>query len=156
VRVAYRDISRVRRVREGVAVSAVEVILAALAAGAGAGSSDAAQAAVKDAYTGLRDALSRRMGGRRQDLDVRPDDPESSRARLIEALAETGADRDEEILTAARRLLELSDAEAGPRRAGDTNIRITSSYGPVAGTMTGPVTVTYGSSPPVPPAPPEA
>lgn len=50
--------------------------------------------------------------------------------------------------------LGLPDPGGAGRRAGD--VRITTSYGPVAGTMTGPVTVSYGERPPIPPGPPES
>lgn len=74
-------------------MAGVEVILAALAAGAGAGSGDAAKAAVADAYTGLRDLLRRKLGGR---------------PVLEGELIAAGADRDEEVLAAARRVLEAA------------------------------------------------
>jgi hypothetical protein len=93
-------------------VTGVEVILAALAAGAGTGTSDAAKAAVVDIYTGLRDALRRRLAGRggaEQILDAQDFDPGVGQARLGSVLAESGADRDEKILDAARRLLAVAD-----------------------------------------------
>ncbi len=43
-------------------MSAVEVIIAALAAGAGVGFKDTASAAVRDAYGELKDLLKRRIG----------------------------------------------------------------------------------------------
>jgi hypothetical protein len=77
-------------------VADVEVILAALAAGGG----EVARTAVVDAYAGLRDLLRRRLGGDRA--------LEASSEVLRGELIESGADRDEEILAAARRVLEAT------------------------------------------------
>ncbi|WP_201754077.1 hypothetical protein [Micromonospora rubida] len=148
-------------------MTGVELIAAALAAGAGAGTS----AAVVDVYTGLRDALRRRLTGRRaaeQLLEADEADPGVWERRIGAELADSGADRDEEILTAAGRLLDLVDPEGsragrypvdlrGARGAqiGDGTLRVDTTYGPTAGIMTGPVSVSYGQLP-VPPARPEA
>lgn len=152
------------------ALTGIEVILAALAAGASVGTGDAARAAVADAYAGLRDFLRRRLIGRpeaERTLDAPGADQERWPASLGDDLLAAGADRDEQILAAARRVLELVDPVgtqagkymdlSGARQphVGDNNISIGASYGPTAGTMTGPVTVTYGS-PPIPPARPAA
>jgi hypothetical protein len=157
--------------RKVIFVTDVEVIVAALAAGAGAGSSDAAKAAVMDVYAGLRDALRRRLAGRRdaeRALEADETDPEVWQARLGHDLTDSGADRDEHVLAAARHLLRLVDPDGtqvrkyivdlrGARepQVGDGSVRIGTNHGPAAGTMTGPVTVTYGQLP-VPPAQPEA
>jgi hypothetical protein len=93
-------------------VTGVEVIVAALAAGASAGFSGAASAAVQDAYTGLRDALRHQLFGRgqaEQALEAEETDPGGWQASLGEDLAEVGADRDAVILAAARRVLTLAD-----------------------------------------------
>ena len=76
-------------------VADVELILAALAAGGG----EVAKTAVMDAYTTLRDLLKRRLGDRPL---------EASSEVLRGELIESGADRDEEILAAARRVLEAT------------------------------------------------
>ncbi|WP_433381008.1 RIP homotypic interaction motif-containing protein [Actinoplanes sp. CA-142083] len=81
-------------------MTGVEVVLAALAAGAGAGSGDVAKAAMMDAYTGFRDLVKRRLGGR----SIEAASPEVLRGELIAA----GVDRDEQILAAAHQVLALS------------------------------------------------
>ncbi|GIG87648.1 hypothetical protein [Plantactinospora endophytica] len=153
-------------------MTGVELIMAALVAGAGVGAGDAAKAAVLDAYTGLRNVLRRRLAGRPsavQVLDAESTDPEEWRARLGAELTVVGAHHDEEVLAIARQLLELADP-AGIRtgrydldlrgaqqpQVGDNSVRIGTSYGPVAGTMTGPVTVMLSGQPPIPPQSPEA
>src|SRR5689334_3248829 len=50
----------------GVGMTGIEVILAALAAGAAAGTTDAAKTAVLDAYSELRDVLRSRLTGRKR------------------------------------------------------------------------------------------
>jgi len=95
-------------------VSGVEVIVAALAAGAVAGSSEVAKTAVVDAYTGLKDLLRRRLVGRpeaQQALEGRETEPGRWRAVLGEALTASGADADEQVLAAARRLLAVADPD---------------------------------------------
>jgi hypothetical protein len=149
-------------------VTGVELILAALAAGAGAGTSDVAKTAVLDVYTGLRDALRNRLTGwgrAGQVLDAAQAEPDVGQAELAAQLEESGAGGDEDILAAARRLLALADPEgaaAGKYRVdvgskghvhvGDTTIDAPHNLGAV-GTFHGPVT--FGA-PPVPPATPGA
>jgi hypothetical protein len=146
------------------------MILAALAGGVGAGTSDAVRTAVLDAYTGLRDALRRRLAGRQRGLALLDADERDAgvwRTLLGNELVETGADRDEQILAAARRLLELVDpagAETGKYavevsggqgiQVGDGTVHVDNAYGPTASTISGPVTVSYGQTP-VPPVRPE-
>lgn len=88
-------------------MSAVEVIAAALAAGAGAGLTGTASAAVQDAYAGLKDLLRRRVGG--PALEADETEPGVWQARLGDALTASGAADDERILAAARQLLALAD-----------------------------------------------
>lgn len=91
-------------------MSAVEVIAAALAAGAGAGLTDTASAAVRDAYAGLKVLLRRRVGDHDvQALDADETEPGIWQARLGDALTDSGAVDDEQIMAAARQLLALAD-----------------------------------------------
>jgi hypothetical protein len=159
---------RVEDGRGGAGMTGVELILAALAAGAGAGTADAAKAAVLDAYTGLRDALRNRLTGRdraQQPLDSAQSEPGVWQADLGPQLEQSGAAGDEEILAAARRLLALTDPDgtvagkyridatsAGHVHVGDTTIDAPQNQGAV-GTFHAPVT--FGV-PPVPPATPGA
>jgi hypothetical protein len=98
-------------------VTGVEIIVAALAAGATAGVTNTASSAVQDAYTGLRDALRRRLRGRgraEEALDAQETDTGVWQARVGEDLTDSGADRDDDVLAAAQRLLALVDS-AGTR-----------------------------------------
>ena len=133
-------------------MSAVEVITAALAAGAGAGFKDAASTAVRDAYAGLKDLLKRRLGTYDeqavQALDADETEPEMWQARIGDALTASGAADDEKVLATARQLLGLAD----PGKAKTFNINLDHNYGAV-GEFNAPVTFHQG--PPVPPSRPE-
>ncbi len=149
-------------------MTGVELITAALAAGAGAGASGLATAATNDAYTGLRDALRRRFTGRRQAeqaLAAEETDPGVWQTRLGDAVTEVGADHDEEVLAAARRLLALVDpaeTQAGKYavdlrgaqgvQVGDGTVHVDTNQGGAVGTFNAPVS--FGTPPPIPPAAP--
>ncbi|WP_239153011.1 hypothetical protein [Virgisporangium aurantiacum] len=129
------------------------MIAAALAAGAGAGLHDTASAAVQDAYARLKELIKGCVGGGNaeaaQALDAEEIEPEVWQARIGDALTDSGAAEDEQILAAARRLLALAD----PEKAKTLNIDIGTNYG-AAGEFHAPVTFHQGT--PVPPAPPAA
>nr|MDT0656392.1 hypothetical protein [Micromonospora sp. DSM 115978] len=151
------------RVGEARAVmTGIELIVAALAAGATAGLTGAADTTVQHAYTALRDLLRRRFSRRdaEQVLDVGGLEPNELLSRLGEDLEAVGAGNDSEILIAAQRLMGLVDpngvasgryAVTVSGKTGDLHIR--TNYGTVASNMTGPVTISYGQMP-VPPAQP--
>lgn len=95
-------------------VAGVEVIIAALVAGATAGSTDVAKTVITDAYTGLKNLLRGRLADRpaaRKALDAQETDSGRWRAVLGDALTESGADADERVVAAARRLLALTDPD---------------------------------------------
>jgi hypothetical protein len=91
----------------------VDVIVAALAAGASAGLSGTATEAVGDGYQVLKALIRRRFTGRqeaRQALETDETEPGVWQARIGRELADTGAATDEQILAAARDLLTLTGA----------------------------------------------
>ena len=132
-------------------MSAVEVITAAPAAGAGIGVKDTASAAVKDAYAGLKALLEQRLGGQDdqvvQALEADETQPGVWQARIGDALADSGAADDEQVLDAARRLLAAAD----PEKAKALHIEVDINYGAI-GEFRAPVT--FHQAPPVPPTPP--
>jgi hypothetical protein len=134
-------------------MSAVEVIIAALAAGAGVGFKDTASAAVRDAYGELKDLLKRRIGARDEQaidaLDADETEPGVWQARIGDALTASGVAGDDEVLAAARRLLALAD----PAKARTFNIDVEHNQGAI-GEFHSPVT--FNQAPPIPPAPPVA
>ncbi|XVU24193.1 hypothetical protein ACQPZJ_44345 [Actinoplanes sp. CA-054009] len=94
-------------------MSAVEVITAALAAGAGAGMKDTASATVKDAYAGLKALLKQHLGRHDeqavQALEADETAPGVWQARIGDALTGSGAAADGQVVAAAQRLLQLTD-----------------------------------------------
>ncbi|MGK5738903.1 hypothetical protein [Micromonospora sp. URMC 103] len=95
-------------------MSNVELIVAALGAGATAGLTDTASLAVKDAYAGLKRLLRPWMRGEaRQALEANETEPEVWDARIGQELTSSGAAEEEEILAAARRLLALANTKTG-------------------------------------------
>jgi hypothetical protein len=104
----------------------VTLIVAALAAGAGAGVKDAAAEVVKDAYAGLKALVLRRVkdtpAGEVAVLEHEKD-PEVWSAPLAKTLADAGADHDEHLIQAAQRLLQLADPPGA--RAGKYTVNVT-------------------------------
>jgi len=132
-------------------MSAVEVITAALVAGASVGVKETASAVVKDAYADLKALLRHRMGNHGdhilQEFEVGGAGPGVWRTRIGGVLVESGAVDDARILDAARRLLALAD----PDNAQALHIDVDTNYGAV-GEFHAPVTFHQG--PPVPPTRP--
>ncbi|MEZ0075371.1 hypothetical protein [Planotetraspora sp. GP83] len=93
----------------------LSLVLAALAAGATAGLSDTASAAVKDAYEGLRGLIARKLGdgdGDDAELVEYEADPSEENAAVLRArIAEIDAHHDEPIVEAARSVLVLAKAD---------------------------------------------
>ncbi|MGI5243318.1 hypothetical protein [Dactylosporangium sp. CA-139066] len=144
-----------------------ELILTALMAGAAAGTTagvtSAAQSAVLDAYTGLRDLLRRaltRQGRSDTVLDAVEAEPGTWQTELGDALTEAHADQNAQVLDAAQALLAAADpagtasgkytvdaSNATEVQVGDHTVHVDTNYGATAGTMTGPVSISYGQVP---------
>jgi hypothetical protein len=92
-------------------MSELDVIVAALAAGAAAGTTNTATAAIKDAYEGLKNLLRGRLDARKEKelLSAEQDDQAWWRRELGDALTETGALDDEAIAHQARAVLAAAD-----------------------------------------------
>ncbi|MFC9250060.1 hypothetical protein [Amycolatopsis thailandensis] len=105
-------------------IESVELVVAALTAGAAAGAGETASTAVKDAYTGVKTLASRAL--RRAEAvpaevvklveadAVRPAGDESDtvgRRELTAALTAADAGADEELMAAALKVLELTDPD---------------------------------------------
>ena len=95
------------------------LIVTALAAGAALGITDTASSAVKDAYTGLKALVRKRLGGR-PDAELvlarHEEAPETWRAPLMAELDQAGAGYDSGLVAAAEALMRLVDevgAQAG-------------------------------------------
>ncbi|WP_225824742.1 hypothetical protein [Streptomyces naphthomycinicus] len=89
----------------------VELVMAALAAGASAGLTDTASSTVRDAYGALYEAVRRRLSAHGEEvLDAAQVEPDAWEARLREELTASGVDRDQELLAAAEALWALVGA----------------------------------------------
>ena len=94
----------------------MELILAALIAGATAAAKDTAGAAVKDAYNGLKallkkkfekDALAQAM------VDAKPEEIKQAEVLLKNKIVEAGVDKDNEITELAQDLLDKLKEQPG-------------------------------------------
>jgi hypothetical protein len=96
-------------------MSELDVIVAALAAGAAAGTTNTATAAVKDAYDGLKSLLRKRLDAReeRELLSADQEDEDFWRRELGAALTATGALEDDKIALYARAVLETAHPVTG-------------------------------------------
>jgi hypothetical protein len=93
-------------------VDPVSLIVAALAAGAVAGAQNTATEAVRDAYTGLKDLVRRRLSGRKSGeaaLARHEQNPDDAGGVLGAELVAVRAGDDAAILEGARRLMALLD-----------------------------------------------
>jgi hypothetical protein len=96
------------------------VIVAALTAGAVAGTQDAASSAIKDTYAALKALLRDRLKGRKAAetaLEEHEKEPEVWESPLKQQLAKAGVDKDPEVLARADEL--LAAARSGGSRGGD-------------------------------------
>jgi hypothetical protein len=126
----------------------ITLIITALTAGATAGAQAVAGEAIKDTYHGLKTLIRRKFAGKPEAeiaLAKYEEKPQVWEAPLKEALAETDADQDEEIIQAAQKIMTL----VSPQQAamGKYNIQIT---GNVQGFVQGDdaqVTMTFGDKP---------
>jgi hypothetical protein len=91
----------------------ITLIVTALATGAVSGITESASSAVKDAYTGLKALVRKRLAGR-PDAELvlarHEQAPETWQAPLAAVLVDAGADRDADLVAAAQALLRLADA----------------------------------------------
>ncbi|MFE1411204.1 hypothetical protein ACFW6F_10410 [Streptomyces sp. NPDC058746] len=98
-------------------MTGVELVMAALAAGASAGLTDTAGSAVRDAYGALREAVRGRLPARSGEvLDAERVEPGVWEGRLREELTASGADQDGEVLAAAEHLWALVHPGEGSGR----------------------------------------
>ncbi|MDQ7905931.1 hypothetical protein RB614_15550 [Phytohabitans sp. ZYX-F-186] len=131
----------------------MELIVAALAAGATTGVSGAATQAITDTYGLLKQLIKRRFAGRdtaREALEAEETEPGVWQTRIGDDLRTSGAAEDEQILTVARELLAL----ANPKAAATFNISGTV-HGAV-GEFYAPVSFDQRTQAPLPPTPPAA
>jgi hypothetical protein len=94
----------------------LSLIVAALAAGAAAAAKDTAGAAIRDGYQGLKALIRKRLAADPAASVVLQDhekDPDTYDAPLRKKLAAAALEQDQEILLAARQVLEQSTPSVG-------------------------------------------
>jgi hypothetical protein len=119
-------------------VDPVTLVVAALAAGAGAGAKDAAAQAVKDAYAGLKALVLRRVADTPDGelaVERQESDPATWQAPVTKAVRESGAADDAVVVAAAQRLMELLDPKGAA--AGRYTITASGERSVAAHTITG-------------------
>jgi len=126
----------------------ISLILTALTAGAAASAKDTASAAIKDSYDGLKALIQRKFAGKpaaEVALTGHENKPDVWKAPLEEGLKETGTDQDQEVITAAQKLMALVQPQQAAM--GKYNVQIT---GNVQGYAQGDyqqVTMNFGNEP---------
>jgi hypothetical protein len=123
----------------------LSLVMSALAAGASAALTDTAGQAVKDAYTGLRDLLKRKLVDQplaREVIEKHEEAPEVWDKPVQQELGESGVAEDEEVLQAAQQVMEAADPEGA--QAGKYNVSISGGKGIVVGDNVN-VTMTFGN-----------
>jgi hypothetical protein len=127
---AVAPLEESRPVVWGLGMDPITLIVTALSAGAAAGLSDLASAAVKDAYGSLKALVTGRLAGRRDGelvLARYEEAPQAWEGPLIGELSAVGAGVDAELVTAAQALMRLLD-EAGSL-AGKYAVQVHSAQG---------------------------
>ncbi|MBQ1096612.1 hypothetical protein KBY55_11045 [Streptomyces sp. b94] len=92
----------------------ISLILGAILVGAAKGSGDVASGAVVDAYNGFREALRRRLAGRKPAqtaVEEYTADPDNWRPALETYLQQADAQKDEELLASASAVLSAADPD---------------------------------------------
>jgi hypothetical protein len=92
----------------------MELILAALIAGATAATKDTAGVAIKDAYEGLKALIKKKFAEQGKDdpstiIDKFEKKPEVTKPLLEDELKEAGLEKDEEILKAAAAVIKMEE-----------------------------------------------
>ena len=122
------------------------MILTALSAGAVAALQETAAAGVKDAYQGLKTLLQQKFAAQPKSNDHLEEytrDPETWEKPLSKDLQQAAADKDEQILQAARALLEQLNAQPGGPKY---NVQVTDAQGVVVGDNAN-VQMSFGEKP---------
>ena len=122
----------------------VSIIVTALTAGAVAAAKDTASQAIKDSYAGLKSLIQKRFAGKPEAemaLTQHQNKPEVWKEPLKDALSQTGAAQNQDIVKQAQQLLKLINPQQASQ--GKYNIQIGEAKGVVIGDKAQ-VTQTFG------------
>ncbi|ACK68583.1 conserved hypothetical protein [Gloeothece citriformis PCC 7424] len=92
----------------------MDLIIAALVAGAAAAAKDTAEKSIKEAYERLKELIKKRFADNEAAkvvLDEHEKDPQTYEAALKKKLTEAGVDRDEEIKKVAQEVMKKEDPQ---------------------------------------------
>ena len=92
----------------------ITLILTALVTGAAAGTQNTVSSAIRDAYAALKSVVERKFAGKPEAevaLAQHEQDPDTWEKPLKKALSDVQADRDPQIIEAAKKLMAIAQAE---------------------------------------------
>ncbi len=92
----------------------ITLILTALVTGAAAGTQQTVSSAIRDAYAALKSFVERKFAGKPEAevaLAQHEQDPDTWEKPLKKALSDVQADRDPQIIEAAKKLMAIAQAE---------------------------------------------
>lgn len=113
-------------------MTGLELILAAVAAGASTGVAEATSSSIQNAHEAFRAALRRMLtGAGEQILDTEETNSALWQAELGNQVVAVGADQDAEVIATAQRLLELHDPSGTQK--GKYTVDVRDSKGVVVG-----------------------
>jgi len=124
----------------------VTLIVTALVAGAAAGAGDTATQAIKDAYAAFKSLIKKKFAGNSAAegaVEKLEKSPEAWTPALKEEIAAAGLDKDDQVLAAARALIDDAKSvgvEVGVSQSahGNQNVQVANAHG---------VSVSYGTPP---------
>ena len=122
----------------------MEIIIAALIAGATAAAKDTAGQAVKDAYQSLKALIKKKFESDafgQGMVDGKPEEIKQVESLLKEKIAKAGIDKDAEIIKAAEEVMKKEDPEGFQEGKYNTNITVQGDVFGVAGTNQGTVNI---------------
>jgi hypothetical protein len=126
----------------------MEIIIAALVAGATAAVKDTAGQAVKDAYQSLKTLIKNKFAeqGKEDDSNIvdkheKKLDSEAFKALLKEELTNLGIDKDDAIIKAAEEVMKKEDPEGFQEGKYNTNVTVQGDVFGVVGTNPGTVNI---------------
>ena len=123
----------------------ISTIVTALVAGATASAKDTASDAIKDAYSGLKSIIKKKFGGdamAESTLEAHAKDSDTWEKPLNKALSDSEVDKDQEIIEAAKALLE----QTNELDSGKYNLNIQCNVSGMVQGDNANVTMNFGSS----------
>ncbi len=138
------NIDKSQKPQEISSMDAISLIIAALGTGALAATKDTAGTAVKDAYQGLKTLIKKKFEGDvlgQAMVDAKPEDIKKAEVLLKDKIVETGVDKDEAIIKAAKEVMKKEDPQGFEEGKYNTSVTVQGDVIGVAGTNQGTVNI---------------